>query len=132
MTARATLGGVSPLFVVDDIDASVSFYCDCLGFELRHISPPEEPFFAIVGRDGAQIMLKVIGPDIGPMPNSHRHEWARWDASVYVEDPDTLAHEFEGRRVSFREPLSDTDDGLRGFELEDAHGYVLFFGRPQR
>ena len=23
------------------------------------------------------------------------------------------------------------DDGLRGFELKDADGYVLFFGRPE-
>ena len=26
--------------------------------------------------------------------------------------------------------FGDDDDGLRGFELEDADGYVLFFGRP--
>ena len=24
-----------------------------------------------------------------------------------------------------------TDDGLRGFELKDVDGYVLFFGRPR-
>ena len=29
------------------------------------------------------------------------------------------------------EPLKDTDDGLRGFELQDADGYVLFFGRAR-
>ena len=25
----------------------------------------------------------------------------------------------------------DTHDGLRGFELTDPDGYVLFFGRPR-
>lgn len=35
------------------------------------------------------------------------------------------------RNVEFSEPLKDTDDGLRGFELKDADGYVLFFGRPE-
>jgi catechol 2,3-dioxygenase-like lactoylglutathione lyase family enzyme len=25
----------------------------------------------------------------------------------------------------------DDDDGLRGFEVTDADGYVLFFGRPK-
>ena len=29
----------------------------------------------------------------------------------------------------FFQPLGDTADGLRGFELRDADGYVLFFGR---
>ncbi len=26
---------------------------------------------------------------------------------------------------------SSLDDGLRGFEIKDADGYVLFFGRPR-
>jgi hypothetical protein len=41
------------------------------------------------------------------------------------------AAEFSSRNVEFSAPLQDTDDGLRGFELEDADGYVLFFGRPR-
>jgi hypothetical protein len=56
---------------------------------------------------------------------------ARWDAFVDVPDPDALAAEFASRNVEFSEPLKDTDDGLRGFELKDADGYVLFFGRPR-
>jgi len=32
---------------------------------------------------------------------------------------------------TFFEPLADTDDGLRGFEVQDADGYVLFFGRTR-
>jgi hypothetical protein len=33
--------------------------------------------------------------------------------------------------VEFSAPLADTDDGLRGFEVADADGYLLFFGRPR-
>ena len=57
---------------------------------------------------------------------------ARWDAFVSVPDPDALAAEFASRNVEFFEPLKDTNDGLRGFELKDADGYLLFFGRPRR
>ena len=32
--------------------------------------------------------------------------------------------------VSFREPLGNNSDLLRGFEVMDADGYVLYFGRP--
>ena len=46
-------------------------------------------------------------------------------------DPDALAAEFLSRHVEFSQPLNDDDDGLRGFELKDADGYVLFFGRPR-
>ena len=81
---------------------------------------------------GAQIRLKAIG--VAPVPNYTRdikQGIARWDAFVAVPDVDALAAEFASRNVEFFEPLKDTDDGLPGFELKDADGYVLFFGRPQ-
>jgi hypothetical protein len=49
---------------------------------------------------------------------------------VDVDDPDTLAGEFEASGAWFKEQLADTDDGLRGFAVQDADGYVIFFGRP--
>jgi hypothetical protein len=35
------------------------------------------------------------------------------------------------RGVDFSATLKDTNDGLRGFEIRDPDGYVLFFGRPR-
>jgi hypothetical protein len=75
------------------------------------------------------IMFKDVG--IAPLPNYKREPGARWDAYVYVPDPDALAAEFASRTVEFSEPLKDTHDDLRGFELKDRDGYVLFFGRPR-
>jgi hypothetical protein len=48
-----------------------------------------------------------------------------------VPDPDALAAEFTSRGVKFFRPLTDTSEGLRGFAIEDADGYLLFFGRPR-
>jgi hypothetical protein len=49
-----------------------------------------------------------------------------WDAFVSVPDPDALAAEFASRNVEFFLPLHDNNnDGLRGFELKDADGYLL-------
>ncbi len=122
------ISGISPSFIVRNITNSVVFYRDALGFEVMFQEPENDPFFAIVVRDGAMLFLKVVGVD--PLPNAKRHPWARWDAYVTVADPDALAAEFLARNVAFSVPLQDTSDGLRGFELEDADGYVLFFGRP--
>ena len=77
------------------------------------------------------IMVKDVGVD--PLPNYKRDVkkgWARWDAYLHVADPDALAAEFLSRNVEFSQPLKNDDDGLRGFELKDIDGYVLFFGRP--
>lgn len=130
---KPEISSIAPFFVVKDCPASLSFYRDRLGFEITFEGPtPDDIFFGIVRRGGAMIMLKAIGVD--PVPNYTRDVQkgeARWDAYLYVPDPDALAAEFASRDVEFSEPLKDTHDGLRGFELKDADGYVLFFGRPR-
>jgi catechol 2,3-dioxygenase-like lactoylglutathione lyase family enzyme len=129
-TTRATLGAISPFFIVTDVPQTIAFYRDKLGFEVRYQEPDENPFFAIVGRDNIQIFLKAER-NIAPIPNSTRHRHLRLDAFIYVQDPDTLAAEFATRNVTFTSPLKDTHDGLRGFELADPNNYILFFGRPR-
>jgi catechol 2,3-dioxygenase-like lactoylglutathione lyase family enzyme len=124
------LSYISPFFIVTNLKASVSFYVDKLGFEIRYIGPDDDPFWAMVGRDNITIMLKAIADDIKPIPNHTRHEWARWDAYISTKEPDTLFEEYNSTGVTFRQPIRNDGDGLRGFEVEDADGYVLFFGRP--
>ena len=55
----------------------------------------------------------------------------RWDAFIYVPDPDALAAEFAGNGAAFSVSLTETNDCLRGVEIRDPDGYVLFFGRPK-
>jgi catechol 2,3-dioxygenase-like lactoylglutathione lyase family enzyme len=129
---KPNIGGVSPFFIVRDVAAAFEFYCDKLGFAVTFQAEPDDLFFGIVERGGAMIFLKSIGVD--PVPNHTREIGkgsAPWDAYVYVPDPDALAAEFASRGVEFSEPLKDTYDGLRGFELADPDGYVIFFGRPR-
>ncbi|HLZ89642.1 MAG TPA: VOC family protein [Puia sp.] len=126
----ANLTYVSPCFIVSSLKDSVSFYVDKLGFEIRYIGPPDDPFFAIVGRETISIMLKAIAPDIHPVPNHTRHEWARLDAFIYAADPDAIFEEYRSRGLAFHQSIKDDGDGLRGFEIADADGYILFFGRP--
>ena len=121
---------VSPFFIVTSLKSSVSFYVDKLGFEIRYTGPDEDPYWAIVGRDNISIMLKAIAPDVKPVPNHTRHDWAPWDAYISTTEPDTLFEEYRSNSVAFRKPIHDNSDDLRGFEIEDADGYVLFFGRP--
>ena len=131
--AQAVISGISPFFIVSDVPSSLAFYRDRLGFEVTFEGPePDDIFFGIVRRDGAQILFKDVG--VPPVPNYTRdigEGIARWDAFVSVQDPDALAAEFASRNVTFFEPLRDTHDGLRGFEVKDADGYLLFFGRTR-
>jgi catechol 2,3-dioxygenase-like lactoylglutathione lyase family enzyme len=127
---RPTTTAISPFFIVSNVDRTIAFYRDRLGFETTFQEPDRNPFFAIIRRDGAQILLKSDGA-VAPLPNPMRHPSMRWDAFVYAPDPDALAIDFTDHDAAFSAPLADTHDGLRGFELTDPDGYVLFFGRPR-
>ncbi|HEY0744467.1 MAG TPA: VOC family protein [Chryseosolibacter sp.] len=126
------LSQIWPFFIVANLARSVLFYRQKLGFEVRHMGPEGEPFWAIVGRDNISIMLKAVAPEIKPVPNHTRHVWAPWDAYIATTDPDTLFEEYRTQGVQFHKPLHVNSDQIKGFEIEDADGYVLFFGRPDR
>jgi catechol 2,3-dioxygenase-like lactoylglutathione lyase family enzyme len=126
------IGSASPFFIVRDVPATLAFYRDKLGFEVTFEGPePDDIFFGIVERGRAMFMFKAI--DVEPMPNCTRdigHGIASWDAYIYVPDPDALYEEFVAREVDFKMPLCDNSDNLRGFEVKDVNGYVVYFGRP--
>jgi catechol 2,3-dioxygenase-like lactoylglutathione lyase family enzyme len=130
---KTDITGIAPFFIVKNVPVALSFYRDRLGFDIAYQGPSEDDiFFGIVQRGAAMIFLKDIGVD--PVPNYTRDikkGIARWDAYIRVPDPDALAAEFSSRNVEFFIPLKEgySDDGLRGFEVKDADGYLLFFGR---
>ena len=129
---QGEIGGASPCLIVRDVLATLAFYRDKLGFEITYRGPePGDIFFGIVQRGRAMIMFKAVG--IEPMPNHTRDIGKgnmRWDAYIYVPDPDALAGEFASGNVAFFTPLGNNTDNLRGFEIKDPDGYLLFFGRP--
>ena len=131
---KPEISGIAPFFIVRNVPAALAFYRDRLGFDIAFQGPSDDDiFFGIVERGGATIILKSIGVD--PVPNYTRdikQGIARWDAFLHVLDPDALAAEFSSRGVEFFRTLEDGeggDDGLRGFEVKDTNGYLLFFGR---
>lgn len=130
--SKTEINGIAPFFIVKNVPAALKFYKDKFGFEITFQGPSEDDiFFGIVQRGAAMIMMKDIGVD--PIPNYTRdikQGIARWDAYLYVPDPDALAAEFSSRNVEFFQPISNNDDGLRGFEVKDADGYLLYFGCP--
>ena len=133
---KTEISGIAPFFIVKNVPVALAFYRDRLGFDITFQGPGDDDiFFGIVQRGAAMIILKAIGVD--PVPNYTRdikQGIARWDAYLHVPDPDALAAEFLSRNVEFFKTIKDSedgDDGLRGFEVKDTDGYILFFGRPQ-
>lgn len=127
--ANRNLASIRPSFIVADLQASITYYRERLGFQLDFQGPDDGPFWAGVSREGIGIMLKAVAPDVPPRPNHTRHEWAPPDAHIYSMDPDALFGEFSQRGASFVKKLSFIEEGLWGFSVTDADGYVITFFR---
>ncbi len=67
---QADISSMAPFFIVWNLPSALSFYRDRLGFEIIFEGPADDPFFGIVRRGGAMIMLKDVG--VAPLPNHKR------------------------------------------------------------
>lgn len=65
------LTGIAPQFRVDDLDASIAYYRERLGFELDFCY---ESFYASVSRDGFPIHLKCAPKTLADRAHRKRHE----------------------------------------------------------
>lgn len=128
-TKTTNLVAIRPFFIVKDLQASIAHYVERFGLQVDFQGPEGDAYYGQVSRDAVGILLKTITPDVPPRPNHTRHPWARWDACIYTMDPDSLFAEFRERGASFVKELSFIDEGLWGFEVTDADGYVLAFFR---
>ena len=59
--AKPDISGIAPFFIVKNVPAALSFYCDRLGFDITFQGPePADIFFGIVERGAAMIMLMDV------------------------------------------------------------------------
>ncbi len=114
-----------PFFNVTDMQASLRFYIDGLGFRLVNRWAPEGSIrwcWLTIGT--ASLMLQEYRP--GKLPTSKLGE----GVSVCFQCQDSLAlyHEFLARSLSPRRPF--VGNGLWVVSISDPDGYALFFNSP--
>ena len=115
---------IAPQFFTTDLQATLAYYRDMLGFEcLGTWNNP--PVYAIVARDGHRIHFRLADP---PTPSSHKYDDELLDAYVFIENADALYAEYAARGVEFMRPLGDTPWQSREFVVKDCDGRLLAFG----
>jgi catechol 2,3-dioxygenase-like lactoylglutathione lyase family enzyme len=124
----AQITGIAPQFLVDDLERSIAYYRDRLGFELDF---RYESFYASVSRDGLAIHLKHA-PKLAA-DRAHRKQNEHLDAFVSVSGIQALFSELQTRGAAVIKPLEERPWACLDFYVEDPDNYILCFSeqKPQ-
>ncbi|MEM8811901.1 MAG: VOC family protein [Pseudomonadota bacterium] len=115
-------GDMAIVLEVSDIDRSVAFYRDVLGFNVggRYGEPVS---FAILRRGGCIVFLDKSET---PRPIPVNQYWA---AYFYVADADAAAGEMREQDAEIIRGPEDMPYGCRDFDVRDPDGHILAFGQ---
>jgi uncharacterized glyoxalase superfamily protein PhnB len=124
---------VTPNLIVSDIDRSLAFYRDALGFSVFATVPEDGPLvFAWMQRDGVNVFLNTVGS----VKDEHPELAARplgGTATIYiVVEADSPAEGIDAlfdvvkTKARVIMPMKDQFYGMREFGIEDPDGYVIF------
>ena len=124
---------VTPNLVVSDIDRSIAFYRDVLGFSVVTTVPESGPFlFAWMQRDDVNVFLNTAGSVQESMPDLAARAvggtntmFMIIEAATPAEGIDALYELVKGK-ARLVMPIKDQFYGMREFGIEDPDGYVIF------
>lgn len=105
---------------VKNIEESIRFYTEKLDFKLNFTwNDPID--YAVLKRGEVNIHLskRKDNPDPDSMYSS---------IYIFVHDAEMVYNELKNKEVSILSPLSETDYGMKEFDIKDTEGYVLSFG----
>ncbi len=129
----ATIEHIDAMLIAEDIDTTVAFYCDKLGFELGFIIKEGIVPYASVYRDDVSINFREGKISTGPGKNG--------GIVIQVDDIDEFYEELKSRKAFGKEfpknypgirehPPEDKDYGIRDMFLVDPNGYIIHILTP--
>ena len=123
--ACANLTQVLPFLGVTDVERSLNFYLDGLGFTMKHQWLPDGKLrWCWLTRGGASLMLQEFLP--GRKPEGKQGEGV--SLAFQCEDAVALYREFRSRGIEAKEPF--VGNSMWVTILSDPDGYKLDFESP--
>lgn len=110
-----------PRLPVSDLDRSIAYYQEALGFRLAWRT--EESTLAALASGEIEILLLVPWAGQGAPPAQ--------SAYIYVEDPDALCEEYHQAGADIIDPVASRPYGMRDFVVADPDGHRFTLGRGE-
>jgi predicted enzyme related to lactoylglutathione lyase len=121
------LTGVSPVLLVADLERSVEYFRERLGFTCEVYGDP--PNFATATRDAATLLFALADDSERIVPNWHIVD-NMWNAYIRVDDVEALCAEVQERGAGIDYSIYDAPHGFREFGVQDPDGHDIAFGQP--
>lgn len=124
MDAAFTVKKISPMLAVANMDETLAFYQEVLGFTAMMKSPG----YSIVERDGLTIHFMKAA-------SKHVMECVRGHTEIYIEVSGirSLWEHVKTFKERYRvRDLFDREYGMTEFHVEDPNGCLVFVGEPTR
>jgi catechol 2,3-dioxygenase-like lactoylglutathione lyase family enzyme len=123
----ASLTGSSAVLLVADIERSVEYYRDRLGFTCEiHGEPPD---FIVAKRDDVTILMALCGDPERIVPH-WRIVPNVWNVFIRVDDVEAIYEEVQRRGAGIDYTLYDAPSGFREFGVQDPDGHDIAIGQP--
>ena len=121
---------LTPNLLVANVERSLAFYVDTLGFERGMTVPDASPFvFASVTSDPVEIFLNDAATAVKEYPAfAGKPLGATGTLYIEVEGVDAL-HDRIKSTVKIVMPIATQFYGMREFAIEDPDGYVITFAQ---
>jgi DNA-binding transcriptional MerR regulator/catechol 2,3-dioxygenase-like lactoylglutathione lyase family enzyme len=111
-----------PRLSVTDIDRSVAYYQEALGFRLAWRTADD----SLAALASGEIEMLLLVPWTGDSPPPAQ------SAYVYVEDPDALCAEYRQAGADIVDPVASRSYGMRDFVVRDPDGHRFTLGRGEQ
>ena len=121
---------ITPNLLVSNVERSLAFYVDTLGFERGMTVPDTSPFvFAAVTSEPVEIFLNDAATAVKEYPAfAGKPIGATGTLYIEVEGVDAL-HDRIKSTVKIVMPIATQFYGMREFAIEDPDGYVITFAQ---
>lgn len=120
-TTNSKIKKMSPQFLVGDIERSIKFYTQVLGFGLDF---RYEDFYAGIIKDGCSIHLKTGNYSTEERKSKKLNE--DLDIVFSVDEVEALFEDLSNKSVEIVQPLREMPYG-KEFYIADPDGYIIAF-----
>src|SRR6266496_750902 len=124
-----TLGSATPSFTVDDLEQSIAWYSDVLGFVVKDRWEHEGKLMGVELRAG-RVTFMLGEDDWRKGRDRKKGEGFRLYCET-TEDVDRLAEQIKARGGTVTEEPRDEPWGVRDFSLEDPDGFKITISRQR-